>query len=170
MRAALEKERSKLLPRVEAAPLAAVLAETIFDPLDMSVTGFAVPAGQLDRMTSYYRRDLEGDGLALGDPPDGQWATTPTFPSGAGGLVSTADDWLTFGRMLLAQGEHRGQRVLSAESVRLRPQATSRPRRATPSSMARDGASAAASISTRPSRGTSPAATAGSAAPGRRVT
>ena len=108
-----------LLSRVEDAPLGAVLAETIFGPLEMRDTGFTVPAGERDRMTSYYRRAPEGDGLALVDPPEGQWTIDPAFPSGAGGLVSTVDDWLSFGRMLLAQGEHRGRRVLSAESVRL---------------------------------------------------
>ena len=37
------------------------------------------------------------------DPPDGQWATPPAFPSGGGGLVSTVDDFHAFGRMLLAR-------------------------------------------------------------------
>lgn len=32
----------------------------------------------------------------------------PVFPSGAGGLVSTVDDWHSFGRMLLAQRELSG--------------------------------------------------------------
>lgn len=108
-----------LLARLENSPLEAVLADTILDPLDMADTGFAVPSAQLDRMTSLYRRDEENQGLTLVDPPDGQWATEPAFPSGAAGLVSTADDWLAFGRMLLAHGQHQGRTVLSAESVRL---------------------------------------------------
>jgi len=108
-----------LLARAEEVPLGNVLADTVLRPLGMDDTGFAVPPGGLDRMASYYRRDPAGDGFALVDPPDGQWSAEPAFPSGAGGLVSTADDWLAFGRMLLAQGQHRGQKVLSPESVRL---------------------------------------------------
>ncbi|MGZ4604379.1 MAG: serine hydrolase domain-containing protein, partial [Kineosporiaceae bacterium] len=46
-------------------------------------------------------------------------STLPAFPSGAGGLVSTADDWLAFGRMLLAGGSAGGRPLLSPESVRL---------------------------------------------------
>lgn len=43
----------------------------------------------------------------------------PAFPSGAGGLVSTADDLYAFGRMLLAGGAApAGSRLLSAASVR----------------------------------------------------
>ena len=48
-----------------------------------------------DRFTSYYRTDPAG-GLELVDAPGGQWSSLPAFPSGAGGLVSTADDWYAF--------------------------------------------------------------------------
>jgi CubicO group peptidase (beta-lactamase class C family) len=41
----------------------------------------------------------------------------PAFPSGAGGLVSTVDDYLAFARMMLAQGKHDGMRILSRLSV-----------------------------------------------------
>jgi CubicO group peptidase (beta-lactamase class C family) len=39
------------------------------------------------------------------------------FPSGAGGLVSTVDDWHRFARMLLAGGSAGGRQLLSAASV-----------------------------------------------------
>ncbi|MFB6988118.1 hypothetical protein ACFC0C_19530 [Streptomyces sp. NPDC056178] len=32
----------------------------------------------------------------------------PPFPSGAGGLVPTVDDWSSFARMLLAEGRAAG--------------------------------------------------------------
>ncbi|WCO68696.1 serine hydrolase [Iamia majanohamensis] len=107
-----------LLARAEGRPLDEVLEDTVLGPVGMADTGFAVPVGGLDRMTSSHRRDPDTGGLELVDPPDGQWARPPAFPSGASGLVSTADDWLAFGRMLLAGGTHRGRRVLSAEAVR----------------------------------------------------
>ncbi|HEX6256184.1 MAG TPA: serine hydrolase domain-containing protein [Euzebyales bacterium] len=108
-----------LLARAQDAPLGAVLDDTVLGPLGMVDTGFAVPSGGLDRMTAYYQRDADTGAFDLIDPPEGQWATVPAFPSGAGGLVSTVDDWHAFGRMLLAGGEHGGRRVLSAEAVRL---------------------------------------------------
>src|SRR5207248_4729880 len=50
----------------------------------------------------------------------GQWSTPPAFPLGNGGLAGTADDWLAFGRMLLAGGVAAGgRRLLSADSVRM---------------------------------------------------
>jgi CubicO group peptidase (beta-lactamase class C family) len=80
-------------------------------------TRFEVPPGSLDRLVSYYRRDPDG-GLVLVDGPDGQWSSPPAFPSGAGGLVSTADDWLAFARMLLAGGTTHGRPLLSPAAVR----------------------------------------------------
>jgi CubicO group peptidase (beta-lactamase class C family) len=76
-----------------------------------------VPAGKLDRFTTSYRPRPEG-GLELADAPDGQWSSLPAFPSGAGGLVSTVDDWHAFARMLLAEGVAGGRRLLSADAVR----------------------------------------------------
>jgi CubicO group peptidase (beta-lactamase class C family) len=53
------------------------------------------------------------------DPPDGQWSRPPAFPSGGGGLVSTVDDYLAFGRLMLDNGRHGTARVLSRPSVEL---------------------------------------------------
>jgi CubicO group peptidase (beta-lactamase class C family) len=102
-----------LLARAADAPLAEVLAETVLGPTGMADTGFW--AERTDRLASYYRRGEAG--LELVDPPAGQWAQPPPFPSGGGGLLSTVDDWHAFGQMLLAGGEHRGRRVLTEESV-----------------------------------------------------
>jgi CubicO group peptidase (beta-lactamase class C family) len=92
-----------LVARVSGQPFDEFLAERIFAPLGMVDTGFEVPADKRDRFTSYYRAAPSG-GLELVDPPDGQWSSVPVFPSGAGGLVSTVDDWHAFGRMLLGDG------------------------------------------------------------------
>ena len=106
-----------LVSRVTGQPLPEFLAERLFEPLGMVDTGFSVPAAKLDRFTSYYQPDAAG-APELVDAPDGQWSSPPAFPSGAGGLVGTVDDWLAFARMLLAGGTADGRRLLSAESVR----------------------------------------------------
>ncbi|MEU8996173.1 serine hydrolase domain-containing protein [Streptomyces caniferus] len=106
-----------LIARASGRPLPEFLAERLFEPLGMTDTGFEVPAGKLDRFTSYYRLGPTGE-RELVDAPDGQWSSRPAFPSGAGGLVSTADDWHAFARMLLADGTVDGRPLLSPASVR----------------------------------------------------
>jgi CubicO group peptidase (beta-lactamase class C family) len=51
------------------------------------------------------------------DPPDGQWSRPPAFPSGGGGLVSTAGDYMAFAEMLRGGGTLRGRRIVSRPSV-----------------------------------------------------
>ncbi len=104
-----------LVARVSGQLLADFLAEHIFQPLRMTDTGFEVPRSKLDRFSTLYRAD--SDGVEVVDGPDGLWSRPPTFPSGAGGLVSTADDWLAFGAMLLSGGTSGGRQVLSIDSV-----------------------------------------------------
>ena len=106
-----------LIARVSGRPLPEFLAERLFGPLGMVDTGFDVPADKLARFTSYYRTDPAG-GLELVDAPGGQWSSLPAFPSAAGGLVSTVDDWHSFARMLLASGRAGGRQLLSPASVR----------------------------------------------------
>src|SRR5262249_36984748 len=105
-----------LITRVSGRPLPEFLAERLFEPLGMVDTGFEVPVSKLDRFTSYYRTDPAG-GLQLVAAPGGQWSSPPAFPSGAGGLVSTVDDWHCFARMLLA-GSAGDSPLLSPASVR----------------------------------------------------
>jgi CubicO group peptidase (beta-lactamase class C family) len=84
----------------------------------MVETGLAVPPDKVERFTSFFRCGPPAGGLAPADAPEGQWSNAPAFASGAGGLVSTVDDWHAFARMLLAGGLVDGRRLLSPESVR----------------------------------------------------
>ncbi|MBK3578051.1 beta-lactamase family protein [Streptomyces sp. MBT65] len=93
-----------LAARVSGRSLPDFLEERIFEPLGMRDTAFEVPASKRHRFTSCYAPAEDGT-LRLTDTPDGDYSRLPRFPSGGGGLVSTADDWLAFARMLLAGGQ-----------------------------------------------------------------
>ena len=107
-----------LIARASGQPLETFFHERIFEPLGMKDTSFSVPATRLDRLTTSYWTNFETGALELYDEAmGGQWSRPPAFPSGAGGLVSTIDDYLAFGQMMLNQGKHGNERLLSRPSV-----------------------------------------------------
>ncbi len=109
---------SVLLARVSGQPLETVLRQRIFEPLGMKDTGFCVPADKLDRLASCYFPNPATGTLELFDGvQQSQWGHPPTFPSGATGLVSTLDDYLAFGQMMLSGGRHGNERLLSRLAV-----------------------------------------------------
>ena len=109
-----------LIARASGQPFEAFLRDRIFGPLGMKDTGFSVPPSEIDRLTTtYWVNYRTGAGEVYDQAAGGQWSRPPAFPSGAGGLVSTADDYYIFGRMLLNGGIHGGERILSRPSVEL---------------------------------------------------
>jgi CubicO group peptidase (beta-lactamase class C family) len=109
-----------LIARVSRQSLGTFFRERIFDPLGMKDTAFSVPASKLDRLATCYRSDAATGKLVVFDEAHGGlWARPPVFESGAGGLVSTVDDYLAFGQMMLNKGTCGGERILSRLSVEL---------------------------------------------------
>jgi CubicO group peptidase (beta-lactamase class C family) len=107
-----------LIARASGRPLEAFLRERIFEPLGMRDTSFSVPAAKLPRLAASYWVDAATGGLTLHDDPKASaWASPPAFPDGGAGLVSTADDYLAFARMLLESGRSGSERILSRAAV-----------------------------------------------------
>ncbi|BBX70566.1 serine hydrolase domain-containing protein [Mycolicibacterium psychrotolerans] len=105
------------LSRIEGKPLSEVLTERVLGPLGMSDTGFHVGSTGRRRAATMYQ--LDKDNTLRHDVMGPAPIVDPPFCTGGAGLWSTADDYLTFARMLLAGGTVDGVRVLSEESVRL---------------------------------------------------
>jgi CubicO group peptidase (beta-lactamase class C family) len=109
-----------LISRAVGTSLEEFLRERIFAPLGMNDTAFSVPASKLDRLPSSYWTNFEtGETEVFDGIDDSLWASPPIFESGAGGLVSTVDDLLAFGQMMLNGGKYGNQRILSRPSVEL---------------------------------------------------
>ncbi|HEV3169078.1 MAG TPA: serine hydrolase domain-containing protein [Actinocrinis sp.] len=89
-----------LAARAASAPFEDVLRERVLGPLGMKDTAFhATVTSRLS--TAYENHDGR---LVVSDPQDGQWSRPPAFPDGSGGLVSSVDDVVAFGRMLMRGG------------------------------------------------------------------
>jgi CubicO group peptidase (beta-lactamase class C family) len=107
-----------LIARASGKPLETFFRERIFEPLGMKDTGFSVPAATLGRLASCYWTNPQTGAVDLfDDARDSRWSRPPAFPAGGGGLVSTVDDYLAFGQMLLNKGKHGRERLLSRPSV-----------------------------------------------------
>lgn len=102
-----------LIARVAGKSLGAFFRERIFEPLGMRDTDFSVPESKMPRFATSYRAEMQ----VLDEPRTGLFARPPTFEGGAGGLVSTADDMLAFGRMLLKKGAHGRERLLARPTI-----------------------------------------------------
>lgn len=106
-----------LLERVSGKPLDALLAELVFEPLNMNETGFRVVEAELTRLAQPLPTDPQTPWMnrwmrVVGDR-DG------AYVSGGGGLVTTAQDYYHFAQMLLNRGELEGTRILKPETVDL---------------------------------------------------
>jgi len=110
-----------LVEKLSGKSLADFMRERIFEPLGMKDTGFYVPQEKIDRLATLYRVNEKNEWAPAsgGDALGLDFSKQPTMPSGGGGLVSTAQDYLRFAQMLLNGGQLDGVRILAPSTVRL---------------------------------------------------
>lgn len=85
-----------LIERATGRALGEALGEHVLAPLGMTDTSFAVPRASAARFGDCFVGGPAAGGRRVHDPADGQWSRQPAFASGAGGLVSTVDDYFAF--------------------------------------------------------------------------
>jgi CubicO group peptidase (beta-lactamase class C family) len=91
------------------------LTDRIFGPLGMKDTYFVGAEERGMRAPLVYQRSAKG---LVAQPPPSQ-RPSGTYFGGGGGLVSTAEDYVRFGQMLLNGGEFEGHRLLGRWTVDL---------------------------------------------------
>ncbi len=84
----------------------------------MADTGFFAPPGEAGRLAACYTLTPKGVELQ-DDPTTSPYLSPPSFVSGGGGLVSTAQDYLRFCQMVLNGGELDGRRYVSPKTLQL---------------------------------------------------
>ena len=111
---------SRLVEVISGKPFDVFLQERILGPLEMTDTGFSVPAEKRARIPDMSSTDADGRLI----PSPANTAITPgkmmnPYPSGAGGLYSTAPDYARFCQMLLNGGSINGVSILGRKTVEL---------------------------------------------------
>ena len=111
---------SRLVEVVSGMPFDAFLQQRILSPLGMKDTGFSVPQAKRGRVADMVTTTADGR-LAIAATHDASHPgeSLNPFPSGAGGLYSTAGDYLRFCQMLLNGGALDGVSILGRKSVDL---------------------------------------------------
>ncbi|WP_149194164.1 serine hydrolase domain-containing protein [Luteimonas suaedae] len=111
---------ARLVEVVSGQAFDAFLQQRLLAPLRMPDTGFRVPESQRGRVADL--TVMGDDGVLTRDKgPSAERPGAPlnAYPSGAGGLYSTAGDYARFCQMLLYGGELEGVRVLGRKTVEL---------------------------------------------------
>jgi len=108
----------RIVEIVSGKPFDEFLRARVFEPLDMRDTHFVIPDAKQPRLLPLLRRN--GAAWVAASTPG--FLDTRTYFSGAGGLYSTAHDYIQFEQMLLNGGVLNGKRILSPKTVHLMSQ------------------------------------------------
>jgi CubicO group peptidase (beta-lactamase class C family) len=103
----------RIVERVSGQSLDVYFRQHIFDPLGMKDSFFVVPPDKRPRLAKMFQRTKDG---ALAEQPP-RPSPPAVFFSGGGGLFSTAQDYLTLARAVMAGGQLGQVRILRADSV-----------------------------------------------------
>jgi CubicO group peptidase (beta-lactamase class C family) len=108
-----------LVAVISGQPFDQFLRNRVIGPLGMSDTDFHVAPAHADRFAACYMRGPESPLTLLDDPSRSRFLKAPSAPSGGGGLVSTARDYMRFCQMILGRGALGTTRLLGRKTVEL---------------------------------------------------
>jgi CubicO group peptidase (beta-lactamase class C family) len=109
---------ARIVEVASGQPFDEFLQQRIFDPLRLADTGFSVPAEKRGRVVDITVMGADGK-LKLDDGPSAEHPgeRLNPYPSGAGGLYSTAPDFMRLCRMLLGGGTLDDVTILDRKTV-----------------------------------------------------
>lgn len=127
-----------IIEKVTGIDLATYLNETLFEPLEMSDTGFVLDVLQVPRASDIYGSqpiqpdvpfreigNLESSGInwkVQNVVPAAFYQQSPEFYSGGGGILSTADDYARYLMMVANKGSYEGLEIIKPETAKIHTQ------------------------------------------------
>jgi CubicO group peptidase (beta-lactamase class C family) len=108
-----------LIAVIAGQPFDQFLRERVIRPLDMVDTDFFIPSDKVNRFAANYEKGPDGRLRLLDDPETSRFLQPSRAPSGGGGLLGTAADYMQFCQMLLNQGVLGSTRLLGRKTVEL---------------------------------------------------
>lgn len=102
------------------------LTNRLFAPLNMNDTYFFLPQQKIKRLATLYEidtlgqlRKLEGEDQSGFSTDYANYESNKTYFAGGGGLVSTAEDYFNFLKMLLSNGKFNNKQLLGRKTIEL---------------------------------------------------
>lgn len=108
---------ARIVELVSGQAFDSYLDEQVLGPLGMASSAFWLREDE-DRLATNYRRGPGKELTPVRGPAGAVLTGRPNFLSGAGGLLSTGDDYLRFCEMLRRGGTLDGQRLLAPSTIR----------------------------------------------------
>jgi len=103
-----------LVEEITGLSLQEYMKKNIFDPLEMSDTGYDLPSTQHARVAKVYNRAED----SFSEIPFGV-SEKYDFYSGGGGLISNIHDYSAFLKIFLNEGKGNGAQILEEDSVKI---------------------------------------------------
>lgn len=95
------------------------LKTRLFDPIGMNDTFFELPKDKIQRLTTLYIKENDGELLSFDNKSNSPFAKKVILLNSSGGLLSTTDDYLKFCQMLLNNGAFNGQKLITQKTLKL---------------------------------------------------
>jgi len=95
------------------------LKTRLFDPIGMNDTFFELPKDKIQRLTTLYIKENDGELLSFDNKSNSPFVNKVILLNGSGGLLSTTDDYLKFCQMLLNNGAFNGQKLITRKTLEL---------------------------------------------------
>jgi CubicO group peptidase (beta-lactamase class C family) len=108
-----------LVEVVSGMPFETYLKDKILGPLQMTDTGFQVAPEKRGRLAKLYEMTPQGKLQPVASPMLTSVDAGKVFPSGGGGMFSTAVDYLRLAQMLLNGGSLDGKVILGRKTVEM---------------------------------------------------
>jgi CubicO group peptidase (beta-lactamase class C family) len=112
--------QARLIEKLSGLPFATYVQRYVLGPLKMRETGWTLPDERLPRLAWAYEKGPDGTLQRMSEAGVRRMNLSGgKLTMGGAGLISSADDYMRFARMLLNDGSFGGMRILKPSTVKL---------------------------------------------------
>jgi hypothetical protein len=108
-----------LIEVVSGMKVSEFLQKEIFDPLEMTSTGYRYFGDTRERMVTPYEKGADNKMIKTTGMFDEYHEPDAIYEAGGAGLFSTVSDYIKFSQMLACGGSYKGERIMGRKTIDL---------------------------------------------------